>query len=341
MTKKKVLVKGKAGMGNRILSLLDAIIYADFLHRQVVVDWSDFTYSHNGKNAFPNYFTVSDSSNIISFEDVATMQEEIGSISSVHPIIWKDRLNLSVAEIMERHGDNDKISQVNPFSYSKYTVNLKEVDHTEEILVRWAFRSEISKIRCFFHNGFLETSRLSNMQILRQIFHGNLLLARDIQCQIENFKLKNFSNCMIGVHIRYTDRKTAIERYHKAISSILVEYPDATIFLATDNKEVESLFKKMHRVRICTCEKWYPKAGNNLHQNPECPDRFLGGTHALVDMYLLAACDFLVCDQNSSFSYIASLISDIPDSRIFDVSKYGLKRLSGHTRDFLGKLLWM
>ena len=53
-----VLVKGKAGLGNRMMSAMNGILYAMLSGRRLVVDWSDFTYSNDHTNVFPKLFTV-------------------------------------------------------------------------------------------------------------------------------------------------------------------------------------------------------------------------------------------------------------------------------------------
>ena len=56
-----VLVKGKAGLGNRMLSAMTGVLYAMLSQRNLVVDWSDSTYSDDGQNVFPKLFKVPNS----------------------------------------------------------------------------------------------------------------------------------------------------------------------------------------------------------------------------------------------------------------------------------------
>ena len=51
-----LVVKGKAGMGNRLLSLVHAVVYALITQRTMVVDWSDYTYS--GEDVFDEFFVL-------------------------------------------------------------------------------------------------------------------------------------------------------------------------------------------------------------------------------------------------------------------------------------------
>ena len=53
---KYLLVKGLAGLGNRMLAALTGILYARMSSRRLIVDWRDPTFSKDGSNAFPVLF---------------------------------------------------------------------------------------------------------------------------------------------------------------------------------------------------------------------------------------------------------------------------------------------
>lgn len=54
--KRFCLVKGIAGVGNRLMTLTAAVQYAEKTGRQVLVDWNDGYYAPKGTNAFPLFF---------------------------------------------------------------------------------------------------------------------------------------------------------------------------------------------------------------------------------------------------------------------------------------------
>lgn len=94
--------------------------------------------------------------------------------------------------------------------------------------------------------------------------------------------------------------------------------PGAKIFLATDNKEVLDFYREKYPDIICR-DKLYPNDKNKaLHQTNELSDKFGMGVDALVEMYLLSECDYLIYSSRSSFSYISHLLSDIPESNVID-----------------------
>ena len=43
---KYLLVKGAAGLGNRVFALVTAILYAKLSDRTIAIDWRDSQYSH-------------------------------------------------------------------------------------------------------------------------------------------------------------------------------------------------------------------------------------------------------------------------------------------------------
>ena len=114
--------------------------------------------------------------------------------------------------------------------------------------------------------------------------------------------------------------RTSLDLFFAAIDRIVAKVPEAVIFLATDNREAQRLVEKRYSKVIAT-EKWFPTTGNEMHQNPECSDRLNNAVEALIDMYLLAECDYLVSPSSSTFSYISSLLANIPPARIVDVER--------------------
>ncbi len=308
---KILLQKGKAGMGNRFLSLLDSILYTKLTNRKIIVDWNDETYSSDGSNVFPKFFDLHD----------VDQASEIPSTQSVYPIFWKDKLDENVNEVMLSSESLDDLKYNNPKVWSKYTTNISRIDYSEDVLVRWSFITEIYKLRKHFVGEFAYLQSLSNETILKKIIKEHLSLQPDIQAIIKKTIDNSFEDKVIGVHVRYTDRKSSINTHLRFIDKIYKKHPKILIFLATDNKEVEDFFRARY-TNILVADKWYPASGASLHQNPECPDRFENGVEALVDIYLLSKCNYLIYDKTSTFGIVARLISDIPEANITETSQY-------------------
>jgi len=89
-----LLVKGRAGLGNRILCALTGILYARLAGRRLLVDWSDPIYAEGGLNVFHRYFRC----------PTADPADRIPATDSVAPAIWRGRLDESSRSMEHAHG---------------------------------------------------------------------------------------------------------------------------------------------------------------------------------------------------------------------------------------------
>ena len=90
------------------------------------------------------------------------------------------------------------------------------------------------------------------------------------------------------------------------------------IFLSTDNIEIKHLFEREYPGTV-TAPKWYPRPGSRAHENKRSPDRIENGVEALVDLYVLAECDYLIVDTSSTFSQLAQLLTKALPKNVVDV----------------------
>jgi hypothetical protein len=319
---KYLLIKERSGMGNRLLNLLGGILYAKITDRKLIVEWNDIAYSDTQLNIFPELFILKD----------VDQAAELPDTNSVLPQTWQGNLDKTVEELLIVHGVNQKEKEyliVGPIFWRKYTVDVARIDYSETILLKWSYFSEIHKLRRHFNHKFDYLKNMDDREILRNLSRNHLCLQPHIQAVIDSFKNQKFATKNIGVHIRHTDRKNSFDQYPKIIDKFLIDEPDASIFLATDNRDVQTFFKQKYGAKIIFTEKWFPDHKNSsaqLHWHPDCPDKLANAIQALIDMYLLASCNYLVCDRTSTFAVVAELISDIPESNVIDTSRNSPKR---------------
>ncbi len=327
MSKDKFLiVKNEGGLGNRILSALGSILYAQITRRKVIIDWRDSIYSRDRSNVFPKIFTTPNLN--------IRLVEEIPYTGSVYPPIWTNNLDKSVLEFLRSHNVSWPLDR-GPLTWSKYRVDTRRIDYPYDCLVSWYYSEELQKLRRHFKGEFANFNNWSNDAILRKLLKENLILNESIQSRVDEFKNNSFGDKTIGLHIRYTDRKSPFEKYLPIINKILQKEPKALIFIATDNRLVESYFREKYKNIVISTEKWYPanqtsiygSPETHLHGKPDCPDLLENCIEALIDMYLLASCDYLLCDQTSTLARVARLISDISEAQVIDISKYSMKRV--------------
>ena len=316
---KYLVVKGIAGLGNRMLAAMTGILFARLMHRQLIIDWSDFTYSNDGTNVFPLLFTCPDTDPPL----------PIPETNSISPPLWRGRLNKSASVVIS---EVDPSAYISRRGYRRFSCDLNILDHPEEIVVMWSYTQLIRRARKHFRGDFAALANQSDETILSELLRTTLIPRPEIRARIKKWRAEHFgSGPVIGVHIRFMDTKlphvpfiksrTSIDSFFVAIDRIMAKAPNAVVFLATDNREAQQLLEKRYPKVIAT-EKWFPTTGKEMHQNAECPDRLNNAIEALMDMYLLAECDYLVFPSSSTFSYISSLCTSIPRVNIVDVERY-------------------
>lgn len=312
---KFLLVKGAAGLGNRILSALTGILYSHLTNRGLVIDWNDPTYSNDGSNVFPLYFEC----------PLNNTTDSIPLTASVSPAVWRGHLHKTLGDMEEPHGNITRAESRRIFS-----IDLSKLDYNEDVLVMWSNTQRIDLLRNHlkFYNS--ELALMSTEAILKKLLRKELVLHANVQDRVDQFKLKRLKKNVVGVHVRYTDRKTRLQDIHKKLVALLKSNPALQIFLATDNIEIKNMFEEMYP-DVITAPHWYARPGLRIHRDKYCPDRTESGIEALVDLYLLAECDHLIIDTSSSFSYLAGLLSKAPDTHIYDVKR---------KREKLPRLLW-
>ena len=288
------------------------------MHRRLIVDWSDFTYSDDGTNVFPLLFSCADAEPPLS----------IPITDSISPPLWRNRLEKSASVV---------ISEVDPSLYTsrkgyrRFSYDLDRLDHPEQLLIMWSYTQLIRRARRHFRGDFAALAKRSDESILAELLRTTLILRPQIRARVDSWRAEHFGRGpVIGVHMRFMDTKiphlpflkmrTSIDTFFSAIDRIMAKVQGAIVFVATDNREAQDLVEKRYPKVIAT-PKWFPTTGIEMHQNPECPDRFNNAIEALIDMYLLADCDYLVFPSSSTFSYISSLYSNMPRENIVDVER--------------------
>lgn len=319
---KYLIVKAKGGMGNRMMSAITGILYGQLTSRKTVIDWRDTTYSNDGSNVFSRFF------NVPQVFPEAILPEN----ATVYPDIWTGQLHKSMSSMISEY-DPDKHSSI--FIHRKYSVDVRKLRYDEDILVFWNYKHRVGDLRRHFWESANGFAGLSTVQIIRKALREQLCLHEDIRRRIADFKNKNWHQTVIGLHIRYTDRKTSLARYMRPLQRFLKRSPHAHIFLATDNRQIQQEYYKRYK-NVFSTPKWFPDGMSSMHHNPACPDRTIHGIEALVDMYLLADCDYLIYPGCSTFSWISRLLSDIPSERAVDTERFNLKvRLKNYIRDLV------
>jgi hypothetical protein len=301
-----LLVKGQGGLGDRIQSLLTALVYAPLSGRRLVVDWSDSFYSATGENVFPLYFQ----------SPLSDPGLEITDRCSVSPPIWSGHLGESVGAMRLRYDLRRRgIDEVR----RELSIDPGRLDYDAEVAVIWVHRAQVERLRGHFSGALGAFADADGDRILRQLLRDQLRLHPRLQERVARFERSRFRRPTVGVHVRYTDYRASLGAILWRLRWLLRCEPGLQPFLATDNERIKRLFETAFP-SVITAPHWYPaKAGRSLHRSRERPDPTERGAEALVDLYLLAACDYLIVDPGSSFGRVAMLLSQAPAARLFSV----------------------
>lgn len=319
---KFVLVKGMSGLGNRMFCAMTGILYARVTGRRLIVDWSDPAYSDDGSDVFRRFFICPSAGRV----------EEIPQSSSVFPRIWQDRLRDSVVALRKdynrrldarahrRLADAHLIrrSATRARFQSRTSIEVANLAYEADVAVLWLWTPGLDQLRPHLRGAFGELGQLSSPAIHRQLLARDLLLHPGIQTRVDEFRRAHLASRTVGVHLRLSDRQVRVEAILDTLDALLQQEPDLRIFAASDNVEATERLERRYR-DVVTMPHWYPSPGAPQHNNPECPDRMQSGIDALVDLYLLAGCDYLIADGSSSFARLAGLLAETRGAQVLDV----------------------
>lgn len=314
---KYLLVKGTAGLGNRIFALVTAILYARISGRVLAVDWRDRYYSSNGENVFFDLFEIKKTPFI----------ETIPESASIYPNLWQGRMDESISQVIAK--DVGLLNTMGQAVLRKYAYDVRNLGYSEEIVIGTGYTEEIDRLRSVFSDEYRHFKNTSKGIIFRETFHQHLRLTPAIQERIESFRRQNFADRpTIGIHIRQSDKAISYSWYKRALAHHVERYPNAQIFLATDNRDVETEISGLYP-NVSMVDKWLPTPGVKAHGNKTCPDLKEHAIEALLDLFLLTSCDHLIYSRTTSFGLLASYISLAPVENHFDIQLYNDRRKKG------------
>ena len=319
-TQKFLVLKGGAGsgLGDLIRSLISAIHYSIYSHRKLIVMWDGSLYSEKDENIFHDFFGLSQEIHTIAFEDLILNSQET---LDIYPKSWQGNLHLSMKQVYRqlRNDDWDRKWAIENLSFDQ-----SKFDYSHDVLVMWDFDGFLTSwkslpLRYRFKRNFLETQT--------HIASNYITLNPQIHSHINQFKKTAFSSQMVGIHIRKTNEKGAtdkyigIEKYIKLMKQFKDYLPQVKFFLSTDNQEVQNFLTPKYGDLIVNTEKWFPEANQPIHIIKAKTKPQQVAREALMDMFLLSQCGFLIYPHNSSFSQISRIFSSLPRWKVYPLSE--------------------
>ncbi|WNJ16420.1 hypothetical protein [Pontibacter sp. G13] len=309
---KYLILKGCAGLGNRLLALAHAIEYAKATDRILHVDWTDGMYNAPEENVFLEFFTLED----VNWAPTLPPHLKEESVE-VFPKVFKGNLDKNIYEFYRtKPGSRWNLAK------GWMLTELKESWNWWDGLMVWLLGHQAA-YKDFLPSGSTLSKSLESEVVifadytppmLADTIHQHIRLAPKIQSIIDDFASDHFDSDVIGVHVRNTDMKpknSLISLIHRLKETHTAQAP---IFLATDHQPSQELFK-VHFEQVILTDKFLPEdqVDGGLHKwvsyhgkdQVAAPTKQTVLLESIRDMWLLSKCPKLYYQGNSSFSRLA------------------------------------
>ncbi|MFW2541558.1 NodZ family protein [Primorskyibacter sp. 2E107] len=303
---KTLIIKAKGGLGNRMLSAVCGLIFADLTGRAPIIDWRDGSYAPEGVNAYPLLFDTPIDTPIEAFDDHP---------GPVNPPVWQGDLDKSPTDLIDRL---DPALHSGARVYRRFCTDLTRLHAPEDLAVFWCYLPKFGRLASHLRRDARFRGR-SEDSLLQEYLARYFTPNRRVREAVEAYRAR-FGRPLIGVHVRYTDRKIPVEPLEAALDKALAKKPGARIFLATDNIEIQKRFAERYG-DIHFTDKYLPEDGARLHLPQAEIEKQREAENALIDIHLLAGCDHLICSRHSTFAETAILIGSLRD-RMQDVDRF-------------------
>jgi hypothetical protein len=315
MKQKYLLVKGCAGLGNRIRSLLSAIDYAKKNNRLLIIDWSDGQYFEKTLNFFDDYFVLDN------IDYLSPAPEEIAKLCQDRKSFFPSTFAVKPTDGIYDHFmtvHNELMIRISFRLFKKtklcgYWLEKRFIKDTNKLsLIKYVYNSFRKNS---FHLGANLPDNLTQdvvifadytppllPNLLRQHFKLNIAFQSKLE-KIGN--ALNIEKC-IAVHVRATDLMPTKD-VQEIINHLKIKHPESPIFLATDSLKIEILFNQNLKYMRMT-SKSASKDGIAMHVSSalnnynNAKESF---ESSLLDLYLLSKAKILYYQGNSSYSQIA------------------------------------
>ena len=322
MAEKYLIVKGCAGLGNRVSTLCSAIEYAKETHRTLLVDWGDGEIVAEGYNFFNDYFSLKDVPHLTSYTPIV-QQKNLRYYPDVQgcditagtfrlfdqcksdrlPRIPFHRLPKNKIRTFRRHWRVKEREGVK-------CANKRFLLLDDKVLPYGGDMSKRLKHDVVFYLDFIPS-------FSRKTMERHVRLKDPIHSRINRFLLNELDGGRaLGVHIRATDKKPEREINDLVAYLRSLDKDNVSIFLSTDNIDLQrQLMQVIEAIKVFP--KQLPRvASGGIHQwsvrNKDHTKAVELLESSIIDMYLLSTCEYLLFQGNSSFSRIAALMHGNP-----------------------------
>lgn len=300
---KYTIVKGCAGLGNRLVTIYSAILYSKGTQRKLIIDWRDGQFDRKGLNAFDKCFVLKN----VDHTGIEVLTELNGLAHNSY--LFQAKPDASIYDLYHEVHSSFWESLPNKVFPNQFLLKLRR---------RWQ-----QNIKGSFSNAINFGSDLSLNNSEDVIYYLDQLpfldykampdfieLSSEIAKIVENNADRMKLNQKVGVHVRFSDKKPTV-MLSRLIALIKEKFPDNDVFLSTDSSLVQELFSKNFHKVLCS-DKFLPELkGEGLHQwalyNQRDDLKYLLYEQSVIDMFLLSKCKYLFFQGNSTFSNVSKI----------------------------------
>ena len=296
-----LIVKGCAGLGNRLVTIHAAIEFCKKNNRTLIVDWTDGQFDLVGSNAFDKCFEI----NGTIPANLKTIKEWDAISNS--SILFKENKTKGVYDLyVEKH--SRFIHQI--------PRQLLITPFIKKIFRRWQPIQNGNLFNSINFGSDLAVNSnydvLYYVDFLPQIDYAELpneiSLKKNIMRKVDEFVSSNQLSNAVGVHIRSTDKRPTKE-LKRIIDLLKTKHKHDSVFLSTDSLAVESILMG-EKLNLILFPKHKPELkGEGLHQwalyNNADELKYTFYEESVIEMFLLSKCKYLYYQGNSTFSNIS------------------------------------
>lgn len=297
---------GFAGLGDLLLALERALLVARVTGRSLVVDWRDTPYSRGEINLADQLFELHGVQQL-PFAMLAT------AVGSVLPSAWQGRLDQSLRQVYASLQSDD---WNRTWAANELDAGVAALDSDAHWVVLWDHSSTALQAAA------LRRLKASQPPPLLQ----HLQPLAPLQDAINAYCLQHFCKPVIGVHLRASGeamragKSADLAQVWQRLDQLLTDHPDSILFLASDNAAAIAAMRARYP-DLLTRPKWLPASDAPLHlaEDVDATSPAIAAD-ALIELALLASCDWLIHPALSSFSLAAARWSSIPSRRLYPIS---------------------
>lgn len=309
-TDRALIIKAKGGLGNRMLSAITGIVLGRLNDRVPYIDWRDGMYVEAGENLYPLLFDANEMGDLSAFDEAV----------DVAPSLWSGRMTEQPVDVIRREFPR---KHQDPLLYRRLSIDLMGNDPAAPVAVFWSYLPKLERLkrRIQAHPQFAGKSLAD---VASDLLDQHFRPVTKVNEQVDAI-FKGMAGPVIGVHIRFTDRKVPLGKIIAELERLSQREPDVRIFLATDSAEAQAAILSRF-ANVVTIEKNLSAGGTALHfSSATFADPVAEAHNALIDMVALSRCDWLLHSRHSTFSVTAALMGRIPKARQVDVDRHNLK----------------